>query len=141
VHDVRVTVYDGKHHAVDSKEVAFVSAGRKAAIDAISKAGAIVLEPLVNIEISAPERFVGDLTSDLSGKRGQVTGTDTAGGDLIAVRGVAPLAELADYQTRLKSVTGGQGSYSIDFSHYAPMPSHLQAQLASRHRQPVEEEG
>ncbi|HEY6863216.1 MAG TPA: elongation factor G [Burkholderiales bacterium] len=140
VHDLRVTVYDGKHHAVDSKEVAFVSAGRKAAIDAISKAGAIVLEPIVNVEINAPERFMGDLTSDLSGKRGQVTGTDSAGGDLVVVRGLAPLSELADYQTRLKSVTGGQGSYSVDFSHYAPLPGHLQAQLASRHRQPVEEE-
>jgi elongation factor G len=139
VHDVRVTVYDGKHHAVDSKEVAFVSAGRKAAMDAIAKAGAIVLEPIVNVEISAPERFMGDLTSDLSGKRGQVTGTDAAGAGVV-IRGLAPLSELADYQTRLKSVTGGQGSYSVDFSHYAAMPAHLQAQLVARHRQPVEEE-
>src|SRR3989454_10293086 len=71
VHDIRVTVYDVKHHALDSKEVAFVSAGRKAVIDAFSKAGAIVLEPIVNIEIAAPDKFMGDLTSDLSGKRGQ----------------------------------------------------------------------
>jgi len=122
VHDIRVTVYDGKHHAVDSKEVAFVSAGRKAIIDAFSKAGAIVLEPIVNIEIAAPDKFMGDLTSDLSGKRGQVTGTDNAGGELTTIKGMAPLSELSDYQTRLKSVTGGQGSYSIDFSHYAPVP-------------------
>jgi elongation factor G len=140
VHDIRVTVYDGKHHAVDSKEVAFVSAGRKAIIDAFTKAGAIVLEPIVNIEIAAPDKFMGDLTSDLSGKRGQVTGTDSAGGELTTIKGMAPLSELADYQTRLKSVTGGQGSYSIDFSHYAPVPPHTQAQLVSKHRQPVEEE-
>ena len=140
VHDLRVTVYDGKHHAVDSKEVAFVSAGRKAIIDAFSKAGAIVLEPIVNIEINAPDKFMGDLTSDLSGKRGQVTGTDNAGGELTTIKGVAPLSELSDYQTRLKSVTGGQGSYSIDFSHYAPVPPHTQAQLVSKHKQPVEEE-
>jgi elongation factor G len=140
VHDIRVTVYDGKHHAVDSKEVAFVSAGRKAIIDAFAKAGAIVLEPIVNIEIAAPDKFMGDLTSDLSGKRGQVTGTDNAGGELTTIKGMAPLSELSDYQTRLKSVTGGQGSYSIDFSHYAPVPPHTQAQLVSKHKQPVEEE-
>jgi len=140
VHDIRVTVYDGKHHAVDSKEVAFVSAGRKAIIDAFSKAGAIVLEPVVNIEIAAPDKFMGDLASDLSGKRGQVTGTDNAGGELTTIKGMAPLSELSDYQTRLKSVTGGQGSYSIDFSHYAPVPPHTQAQLVSKHKQPVEEE-
>jgi elongation factor G len=140
VHDLRVTVYDGKHHAVDSKEVAFISAGRKAIIDAFSKAGAIVLEPIVNIEISAPDKFMGDLTADLSGKRGQVTGTDSSGGDLTTIKGAVPLSELSDYQTRLKSVTGGQGSYSIDFSHYAPVPPHTQAQLVSKHKQPVEEE-
>ncbi|HTF14654.1 MAG TPA: elongation factor G [Burkholderiales bacterium] len=140
VHDLRVTVYDGKHHAVDSKEVAFVSAGRKAIIDAFAKAGPILLEPIVNIEIAAPDKFMGDLTSDLSGKRGHVTGTDNAGGELTTIKGLAPLSELSDYQTRLKSVTGGQGSYSIDFSHYAPVPAHTQAQLVSKHKQPVEEE-
>jgi elongation factor G len=140
VHDIRVTVYDGKHHPVDSKEVAFVSAGRKAIIDAFSKAAPIILEPIVNIEINAPDRYMGDLTSDLSGKRGQVNGTDSAGGDIIAIKGVAPLSELSDYQTRLKSVTGGQGAYSIEFSHYAPVPPHTQAQLVSKHKQPVEEE-
>jgi elongation factor G len=140
VHDIRVTVYDGKHHAVDSKEVAFVSAGRKAIIDAFSKAAPIVLEPIVNVEIAAPDKFMGDLTSDLSGKRGHVTGTDSSGGGMTAIRGQAPLSELSDYQTRLKSVTGGQGSYSIDFSHYAPVPGHTQAQLVSRHKAPVEEE-
>ena len=139
VHDIRVTVYDGKHHAVDSKEVAFVSAGRKAIIDAFSKAGAIVLEPIVNIEIAAPDKFMGDLTNDLSGKRGHITGTDSAGGELTTIKGLAPLSELSGYQMRLKSVTGGQGSYSIDFSHYAPVPPHTQAQLVSKHKQPVEE--
>jgi elongation factor G len=140
VHDIRVTVYDGKSHPVDSKEVAFVSAGRKAIIDAFTKAAPIILEPIVNIEINAPDKYMGDLTSDLSGKRGQVNGTDSAGGDIIAIKGVAPLSELSDYQTRLKSVTGGQGAYSIEFSHYAPVPPHTQAQLVSKHKQPVEEE-
>src|SRR5256884_615292 len=119
VHDIRVTVYDGKHHAVDSKEVAFVSAGRKAIIDAFSKAGAIVLEPIRNIEIAPPDKFMGDLTSDLSGKRGQVTGTDNAGGELTTIKGLAPLSELSDYQTRLKSVTGGAGA---DFPAFSAPP-------------------
>lgn len=140
VHDIRVTVYDGKHHAVDSKEVAFVSAGRKAIIDAFAKAGPIVLEPIVNVEIAAPDKFMGDLTSDLSGKRGQITGTDSSGGDTSTIRGLAPLSELSDYQTRLKSVTGGQGTYSFDFSHYAPVPPHTQAQLVSKHKQPEDEQ-
>jgi elongation factor G len=140
VHDLRVIVYDGKHHAVDSKEVAFVSAGRKAIIDAFSKAAPIVLEPIVNIEIAAPDKFMGDLTSDLSGKRGHVTGTGSAAGDMALIKGKVPLSELSDYQTRLKSVTGGQGSYSIDFSHYAPVPGHTLAQLVSRHKAPEEEE-
>ena len=117
---------------MDSKEVAFVSAGRKAIIDAFAKAGAIVLEPIVNVEIVAPDKFMGDLTNDLSGKRGHVTGTDNGGGDLTTIKGLAPLSELSDYQTRLRSVTGGQGSYSIDFSHYAPVPPHTQAQLVSK---------
>ena len=125
---------------MDSKEVAFVSAGRKAIIDAFAKAAAIVLEPIVNVEIVAPDKFMGDLTSDLSGKRGHVTGTDSVGGGMTAIRGQVPLSELSDYQTRLKSVTGGQGAYSIEFSHYAPVPPHTQAQLVSKHKQPVEEE-
>jgi elongation factor G len=82
---------------------------------------------------------MGDLTNDLSGKRGHVTGTDSAGGELTTIKGMAPLSELSGYQMRLKSVTGGQGSYSIDFSHYAPVPPHTQAQLVSKHKQPVEE--
>src|SRR5258705_6836147 len=139
VHDIRVTVYDGKHHAVDSKEVAFVSAGRKAIIDAFSKAGAIVLEPIVNIEIAAPDKFMGDLTNDLSGKRGHVTGTDSAGGELTTIKGLAPLSELSGYQMRLKSVTGGEGSYSTTFWHYPPVPPHTQAQLVRKHKKKVEE--
>jgi elongation factor G len=134
VEDVRVVVYDGKSHDVDSKEIAFVTAGRKAVIDAVLKASPIMLEPIVNIEITAPDRFVGDLTSDLSSKRGQVTGTDSTGGDLMSVKGTVPLSEVADYQARLRSVTGGQGAYTIEFSHYAPVPPHMQQHLQSSYR-------
>jgi elongation factor G len=140
VEDIKVIVYDGKSHDVDSKEIAFVTAGRKAVIDAILKASPIMLEPIVNIEITAPDRFVGDLTSDISGKRGQVTGTDSTGGDLMSIKGVVPLSEVKDYQTRLRSVTGGQGAYTMEFSHYAPVPPHTQQQLASQFKLEKEEE-
>ncbi|HWH39325.1 MAG TPA: elongation factor G, partial [Usitatibacter sp.] len=140
VEDVRVIVYDGKSHAVDSKEIAFVTAGRKAVIDAVLKATPILLEPIVNIEITAPDRFVGDLTSDISGKRGQVTGTESTGGDLMSIKGMVPLSEIADYQSRLRSVTGGQGAYTIEFSHYAPVPPQVQQNLQSQFKLAHEED-
>jgi elongation factor G len=140
VEDIRVIVYDGKSHAVDSKEIAFVTAGRKAVIDAILKASPIMLEPIVNIEITAPDRFVGDLTSDLSSKRGQVTGTESTGGDLMAIQAMVPLSEVSEYQSRLRSVTGGQGAYTIEFSHYAAVPPQTQQFLASQFKLEREED-
>ena len=128
--DLRVTVYDGKTHAVDGKDIAFVTAGRKATIDAVLKANPMVLEPLVNIEVLAPEAAIGDLTGDLASKRGQVTGTQPRNDGYVAISGLIPLAELGEYQGRLKSLTGGKGSYSITFSHYAQVPAQTQAQLA-----------
>src|SRR5690349_577084 len=140
VEDLRVVVYDGKSHDVDSKEIAFITAGRKAVVDAILKAAPIILEPIVNVEITAPDRFVGDLTSDISSKRGQVTGTESTGGDLMAIKGMVPLSEVTEYQSRLRSVTGGQGAYTMEFSHYAPVPPQMQAQLASQFKLEREED-
>ena len=140
VEDLKVTVYDGKTHAVDGKEVAFTIAGRKAVIDAIRQAKPIVLEPIVQIEIVVPENAIGDLTGDLSGRRGHITGTDGRGHGMAAITGEVPLAELNDYQSRLKSLTGGQGSYSIEFSHYAAVPGNIQQQLASRFQLQDDEE-
>ncbi len=140
VHDLRVIVYDGKSHAVDSKDIAFFSAGRKATISAIQAATPIILEPVVDIEILAPEDAIGDLTGDLSSKRGQVTGTNPRGVGTTAIGGRIPLAELDDYQGRLKSLTGGQGSYTIAFSHYAAVPAATQNQLASQHKTVVEDD-
>lgn len=134
VHDVRVTVYDGKSHSVDGKEVAFTAAGRKATVEAIRAASPIVLEPMVDVEVLVPEAFVGDLTGDLSSKRGHVTGTEPRGQGSMAITGQAPLAELDGYQSRLKSLTGGQGAYSLSFSHYAQVPPNTQQQLAAKHK-------
>jgi elongation factor G len=134
VHDLRVTVYDGKTHAVDGKDIAFVSAGRKATVEAVRKANPIVLEPLVDIEVLAPEATIGDLTGDLAAKRGHVTGTQPRPAGTVAISGQVPLAELDDYQGRLKSLTAGQGSYSIAFSHYAQVPAQTQRHLMSTHK-------
>jgi elongation factor G len=133
VHDVRVIVYDGKYHDVDSKEVAFIAAGKRAFMDAISKARAIVLEPIVNIEITAPEANMGDIAGDLSSKRGQLSGTDSLAPGTLVIKGQAPLSELGNYQARLKSVTAGQGSYTIEFARYEPVPPTVQKTLAEQH--------
>ena len=132
--DVRVVVHDGKHHPVDSKEVAFVSAGKKAFLDAIEKARPIVLEPIVSVEIICPEDNTGDIAGDLSSRRGQVTGTVGLQPGLIAINGLAPLVELEGYSARLKSVTGGHGSWSMQLSHYEPAPPTLQQHLATEFR-------
>jgi elongation factor G len=140
--DVRVTVYDGKYHPVDSKEVAFVAAGRKAFLDAIGKARPIVLEPIVGVEINCPANNMGDVTGDLSSRRGQVTGTQTMHTGMLSVNGLAPLAELDGYAARLKSMTGGHGAWTMSLSHYEQAPPNLQAQLANeyaKHRRHEEE--
>ncbi len=137
--DVRVIVYDGKHHSVDSKEIAFVVAGRKAFMAAIREARPIVLEPIVKIEIEAPESAMGDITGDLSAKRGMVTGTSNDALGHVSVRGQVPLSELTGYQSRLNALTSGQGRYTIELSHHDPVPPSLQQQLISENRV-VEEE-
>ncbi|HEV2269241.1 MAG TPA: elongation factor G [Steroidobacteraceae bacterium] len=132
--DIRVTVYDGKHHAVDSKEVAFVSAGRKAFLDAIQKASPIVLEPIVHLEITAPASAIGDITGDLATKRARINGNNALPGHLATVSALVPLAEISEYQTRLKALTGGQGTYSMELSHYDPVPPRRQQELVQAYR-------
>lgn len=134
VHDLRVIVHDGKTHAVDGKDIAFTMAGRKATIDAVRNANPIVLEPMVTIEVLAPEASIGDLTGDLASKRGHVTGTQPRMAATAAISGEIPLAELDDYQGRLKSLTAGKGTYSIAFSHYAQVPTQTQSKLMAAHK-------
>ena len=132
--DVRVIVHDGKHHSVDSKEIAFVTAGRKAFIAAIREARPIVLEPIVHIEITAPDAAMGDITGDLSAKRGQVNGTHNGAAGTMVVRGQVPMSELAGYQSRLNAMTSGQGRYTIALSHYEAVPPNVQQQLVAAHQ-------
>jgi len=138
--DVKVIVYDGKHHPVDSKEVAFRTAGKYAFIDAIKKARPVVLEPIVNMEVTVPEAQMGAITGDLSGKRGRIQGTDMLPGGMAVVKAQAPLSEVMQYQSQLKSVTGGQGSFVMELSHYEPAPPQVQAQIVAQYKPKAEEE-
>ncbi|MBP6770644.1 MAG: elongation factor G [Reyranella sp.] len=139
VHDVRVIVYDGKHHPVDSKEIAFATAGRKAFIEAMMKARPIMLEPVVNIEITVQDHHMGDIAGDLSAKRGQVNGTTSTSPGTVTIAGQAPLSELTSYQTRLNSVTGGHGSYTLELSHYDAVPPGVQKDLMAQYKPRPEE--
>ena len=137
--DIRVTVYDGKHHPVDSKEVAFIAAGKKAFLDAFHKARPVVLEPIVDINVTAPSGAMGDINADISGKRGRISNTLALAGGMSTITASVPLSELDNYQSQLKSMTGGAGSYSLSFSHYDPVPAKTQKELMAAHK-PKEEE-
>jgi elongation factor G len=140
VEDVKVTVYDGKSHAVDSKDIAFQAAGRKAMLDALRAAGCIVLEPVVAIEVSTPEAKLGDISTDLVGRRGQVLGSESHAQGMALIRGQVPLAELDGYGGRLKSITAGQGAYSLELSHYSAVPQEVQQRLAGAYKAVQEED-
>ncbi len=128
--DLRVIVHDGKCHPVDSKEVAFITAGRKAFLDAAGKARPIVLEPIVNIDIKVPGLFMGDVSSDLAGKRARINGTESLRREQLLIRAQVPLAGLGNYVNELKAMTGGQGRYTLEMSHYEPVPPAMQKRLA-----------
>ncbi|MDP6634319.1 MAG: elongation factor G [Phycisphaerae bacterium] len=138
--DIRVSVYDGKHHPVDSKEVAFRAAGKWAFIDAVNKARPAILEPIVDMEISVPADFMGDIASDLSGRRGRIIGQDMLPGNQVVVKAQAPLSEVMQYNSQLRSVTGGQGSYTMELSHYEPVPGNVQQQLVAAMQKAKEED-
>jgi elongation factor G len=138
--DVKVVVTDGKHHPVDSKEVAFKAAGRWAFRDAVLKAHPVLLEPIVDMDVIVPEDKMGTITGDLAGKRGRIQGTDILPGQLAQIRAQAPLSEVMQYQSQLKSVTGGQGSFVMEFSHYEPVPPQIQQRIAAEYKPHVEEE-
>lgn len=131
--DVKVSVYDGKYHPVDSKEVAFRAAGKGAFIDAVAKAKPVLLEPIVNIEVTIPIENVGDITGDLSSKRGRVIGQDMLAGNYIVIKAQVPLSEVTQYNSQLKSVTGGRGSYSMSLSHYEVVPPNVQQQIVAQY--------
>ncbi|WP_431023976.1 elongation factor G [Halomonas sp. H5] len=136
--DLRVTVLDGKTHPVDSKEIAFVIAGRKAFLEAVRQANPLVLEPLAELSVEAPGNAMGDLTADLTASRGRILDTRTLG-DQVSLQALVPLAEVLDYPSRLNALSGGAGTYGLRFSHYEPAPENVQQRLIRAYR-PKEEE-
>jgi elongation factor G len=137
--DVRVVVHDGKSHPVDSKEVAFIAAGRKAFLDALAKARPIVLEPIVDISVAMPESNMGDIAGDLSARRGHIKGSESPRPGSLRIAAQAPLSELESFPSRLKALTAGQGSYTLEFSHYEPAPAPLQQKLVAQHKPAADE--
>jgi elongation factor G len=131
--DIKVSVYDGKSHPVDSKEVAFRAAGKEAFRDGVQKANPVLLEPIVNMEITIPSENMGDITGDLASKRGRVQGQDMLAGNMVVIKAQVPLAEVKQYNSQLKSVTGGRGSYSMTLSHYEPVPPNVQQQIVAQY--------
>ncbi|MGI9013515.1 MAG: elongation factor G [Phycisphaerales bacterium] len=137
---IRVEVYDGKYHAVDSKEVAFITAGKKAFVDAVQKAKPVLLEPFVHLEITVPADLIGDISSDLSGRRGRIQGTDMLPGNQVIVKAEAPLSEVMTYSAQLKSMSGGAGSYTMEYSHDEPAPPNVQADVVAQFKPRDEED-
>lgn len=137
---VKVSVYDGKHHPVDSKEVAFVTAGKKAFIDAVNKAKPALLEPIVIMEITAPQDYMGDITADISGRRGRVQGSDILPGGQCIITVLAPLGEVMTYANALKAMTQGTGSYTMEYSHDDPCPAGIQAEVVKQYKPKAEDD-
>ena len=136
--DLEVTVYDGKYHPVDSKEIAFVFAGRNAFLDAIHNAGPQILEPIVSVDVTVSDTDMGDVTGNLAGRRARISGTESLSGNQVTIKADMPLSSLSDYHTELKSMTQGQGSYTMEFSHYDPVPHAVQRELEKAHATPDE---
>ncbi|MCC6659885.1 MAG: elongation factor G [Phycisphaerales bacterium] len=137
---VRVALYDGKYHDVDSKEIAFITAGRKAFVDAVQKARPKLLEPFVNVEVTAPSKYLGDLAGHMSTKRGRVQDTMMMGEDVCVVRAQAPLGELQNYSNELKSMTGGAGTFTMEYSHDEHTPAHIQQEVVAAFKPKTDEE-
>ena len=128
--DVRVTLYDGKHHPVDSSEMAFKIAGALGVRTALAAAHPVLLEPVMTVEITTPSVHVGDVMGDLNARRGHPLGMEARGHDEI-VRAEVPMAEMLQYAPDLRAMTGGRGDYTMEFDHYAQVPPHLAGKAAS----------
>jgi elongation factor G len=135
--DVKAAVYDGSFHTVDSSEAAFKIAGGRAFQGAFEQAKPVLLEPMALIEVTIPSQFMGDVTGNLTGHRGRILGMDQVG-TLQVVKAEIPRAEVTRYSTELKSMTGGEGSFTLEFSHYAVVPANIQQDIIARHQKAKE---
>jgi elongation factor G len=132
--DLKVTLVDGKFHAVDSSDMAFQIAGSLALKDAVEQAGVALLEPIVDLDVVVPESYTGDIMGDLNAKRGKIGGMEQVGGGKARIRAQVPQAEVARYVIDLRSMTGGRGAYTATFSHYEEMPQHLAQRVIDEHQ-------
>lgn len=137
--DVKVDVYDGSYHTVDSDEQSFKIAGSRGFQDGFMNSKPVLLEPIVNIEITVPGKHMGDITGDLSGRRGRIVGMDSVG-NLQVIKAQVPMKEIGKYSTELRSMTGGEGSYTVEFSHYDIVPARLAEEIIARSKKAKEEE-
>ena len=137
--DFKVILYDGSTHPVDSSELAFKLAGRLAFRKAMTQARPTLLEPIMTVEVIAPGECMGDIVGDLNSKRGRVLGIEAKGRNQ-AVKANVPLAEMLEYDSRLRSITGDRGDYSMEFSHYEEAPAHIQEKIVAEAKRPEEEE-
>ena len=135
--NVRVIVYDGKEHPVDSKPVAFEIAGREAFKLAVAEAGPVLFEPIMSVRITVPDAHMGDAMSDLNTRRGRVQGTESDRGSTVILAHV-PLAEMLRYTTQIRSITGGRGYFAMDFDHYDVVPQQLAAVIVEAHKKEME---
>lgn len=133
IQDVKVTVFDGKHHAVDSNEISFSLAARHATIEAARQASPIVLEPLVQVQVKAADSHFGDISAEFSGRRGRVTGTDSPAAGWIEITALVPLAEMDGFEARLKSICAGDSEFLISPADYEAAPGDVQARLVQAH--------
>ncbi len=132
--NIAVRVYDGKYHDVDSKEIAFATAGKKAFIDGVKNARPVLLEPFVSLEITIPSKYYGDISGDLSSKRGRLQNSEMLGNDICVIRALAPVSELQNYSNQLKSMTGGAGTFVMEYSHDEQAPHHIQAEVVAAYK-------
>ncbi|HPC82810.1 MAG TPA: elongation factor G [Thermoanaerobaculaceae bacterium] len=137
--DFRVVLLDGKEHAVDSSDMAFQICGRKAFKEAVKQAGPTILEPIMQVEITAPDEFLGDLMGDLNSRRGRVQGMDPGDGQTV-IRAQVPLAEMLTYSQTLRSITSGRGDFRMEFSHYDEVPRNIQEKIIAAAAGLAEEE-
>ena len=130
--DVSVELHDGKYHDVDSDAISFQLAAERACVDAFEKGRGILLEPIMDVVIQVPDRFTGDVAGSLSSHRGRLSGMEVENG-IQTIQAQCPLATMLDYSTQLRSITAGEGSFTMRFAHYEPVPPNVQADVVKRH--------
>jgi elongation factor G len=137
--DLKAAAYDGSYHSVDSSEAAFKIAGSRAFQECFKEARPVLLEPIANLEVTIPVQYMGDVMGNLTGHRGRILGMDQVG-TLQVLKAEIPMAEVSGYSTELKSMTGGEGSFTLEFARYDPVPSHVQEEIVARRKHQKEEE-